>query len=63
MAGDNYLMSMWLRRSWDSALKICPAFLKAFHSEKPSIMKLVDTVLQKTNKNMSHNDICITVSN
>ena len=61
LSSDTFMMTVWFRRDWESSLKLSPAFLKAHYSEKPSIIKLVDHVLHKIYKNLSHNNISIEV--
>lgn len=47
----NSKKNMAAKRSWEVISKIWPALTQAQHSEKPSILNLIDQIVTKTVKN------------
>ncbi len=50
------------KRGWDIMLKVWPALATAQHSEKPSVLKLIDKIADKLHKNIESTEISIVVS-
>jgi uncharacterized protein YggT (Ycf19 family) len=50
------------KRSWEIMCKVWPAITQAQHSEKPSILNLIDQIVNKTVKNVETTSISIQVS-
>ena len=61
MHGENK-RSFMTKRSWDVMLKVWPALVTARHSEKPSILKLIEEIMDKLQKNIETTEIAIEVS-
>ena len=49
------------KRSWEIISKVWPAITQAHHSEKPSILNLIDQIVSKTVKNAETTEINIKV--
>ena len=50
------------KRSWEIMGKVWPAIICAQHSEKPSILNLMDKLMDKLHKSIEATEIAITVS-
>ena len=53
--------SLVTKRSWEVMGKVWPALIQAPHSEKPSIVRLVEGILDKLYKNMEATELSIKV--
>ncbi len=54
--------SLMTKRSWDIIMKVWPAVVQAQHSEKPSILRLIDDMAEKLHKNVESTELIIKVS-
>ncbi len=53
--------SLMTKRSWEIIGKVWPKVIQAQHSEKPSILKLIDQIADKLHKNIESTEIAIKV--
>ena len=53
--------SLVTKRSWEVITRVWPALIKAQHSEKPSILRLIDDIADKLHKNVEATEINIEV--
>ena len=51
-----------MKRSWEVSTLIWPAIVQSQHSEKPSILKVIDDIVRKVVKNVESAAIEIKVS-
>ena len=67
MQGALYLIlgeqnrSLITKRSWEVIIKVWPVLVGAQHSEKPSILRLIDHIIDKLHKNVETAEINIVV--
>lgn len=53
--------SLVTKRTWEVMGKVWPALILAQHSEKPSIIRLIDGIADKLHKNMEGTELSIKV--
>ena len=61
LLGENKQCLM-TKRNWSVMQRVWPALISSRHSEKPSIIKLLDTIINKLHKHIETTEINITVS-
>ena len=57
----NSKRNITMKRSWEVSTVIWPAIIQSNHSEKPSILKVIDDIVSKTVKNVETTAIDIKV--
>ena len=66
--GALYLMlgqdkrSLVTKRSWEIMQQTWPVMVQAQHSEKPSVLRLIDAVIEKLHKNVETAELAIKVT-
>ncbi len=53
--------SLMTKRSWEIIAEVWPKIVTAQHSEKPSVLKLIDDIADKLHKNIEPTEIFIKV--